>query len=211
MKRVPPRRRKPRRQGPAVSNFARRCSTRSCHYIGMMMSTDRPLPNRVQQARLGRGWSQDQLADKSGISRSAVSAIETHRLVPSVASALALADCLGRKVEDLFGVGVDQAIEELWAWPPTREPCRFWRASIDGRVRRFPAEMTVAGVLPHDGVCDRGAIRPAGDVSPEKTLVMASCDPAAGLLAREYERVTGFRLLPLHRSSREALDLLRRG
>jgi putative molybdopterin biosynthesis protein len=45
----------------------------------------------------------------------------------------------------------------------------------------------------------------------EKTLVMASCDPAAGLLALTYERATGFRLLPLHRSSREALSLLQQG
>jgi molybdate-binding protein len=40
---------------------------------------------------------------------------------------------------------------------------------------------------------------------------MASCDPAAGLLATEYERVIGLRLLPLHRSSGEALELLHRG
>src|SRR5262249_35466546 len=32
---------------------------------------------------------------------------------------------------------------------------------------------------------------------------------AAGLLAMEYERVTRFRLIPLHRSSSEALSLLR--
>ena len=40
---------------------------------------------------------------------------------------------------------------------------------------------------------------------------MASCDLAAGLLAHEFTRLSGFRLLILHRSSSQALDLLRRG
>ena len=45
----------------------------------------------------------------------------------------------------------------------------------------------------------------------ERTLVLACCDPAAGLLAAEYARTTGFRLLVLPRGSRAALELLRRG
>jgi molybdate-binding protein len=57
----------------------------------------------------------------------------------------------------------------------------------------------------------RGEVQIVRDMNPDQTLVMASCDPAAGLLASEYEHATGFRLLPLHRSSREALDLLSQG
>jgi DNA-binding XRE family transcriptional regulator len=57
----------------------------------MIMAPNRPLPNRVKQHRLQRGWSQEQLAENAGISRAAVSAIEIPRLVPSVAAALALA------------------------------------------------------------------------------------------------------------------------
>src|SRR5262249_34850322 len=72
-------------------------------------------------------------------------------------------------------------------------------------------ESTVAGVLPHDGVVQDGIDQVIREVLPYKTLVMASCDPAAGLLAAEYELATGFRLLPLHRSSREALKLLNQG
>jgi molybdate-binding protein len=41
--------------------------------------------------------------------------------------------------------------------------------------------------------------------------VLAGCDPAAGLLATEYARASGLRLLVLQRSSREALDLLCQG
>lgn len=45
----------------------------------------------------------------------------------------------------------------------------------------------------------------------EKTLVLASCDPAAGWLAAHFSQVTGLRLLILLRSSREALEMLRQG
>jgi molybdate-binding protein/DNA-binding XRE family transcriptional regulator len=177
----------------------------------MKMPDPRQLKNRVQMLRRQHGWSQEELSQRAGISRAAVSAIEIHRLVPSVAAALALAAAFGCRVEDVFGVDSVQPVEETWAWMPTGAPARFWRANVGGRIVRFPAEDTVAGMLPHDGVADRGATHSLRDVHPETTLVLASCDPAAGLLASEYERATGFRMLPLHRSSREALDLLHQG
>jgi molybdate-binding protein/DNA-binding XRE family transcriptional regulator len=177
----------------------------------MIMPSNRPLPNRVKQRRLQRGWSQEQLAENAGISRAAVSAIEIHRLVPSVAAALALARAFHCTVEDLFGVDCGETREETWAWLPTDDPGRFWRARVGGRILRFPVEATVAGLLPHDGVMNRGEAQTVRDSNPDQTLVMASCDPAAGLLASEYERATGFRLLPLQRSSRKALDLLSQG
>jgi molybdate-binding protein len=145
------------------------------------------------------------------VSRAAVSAIEICRLVPSVAAALALARALDCTVEDLFGRGEEEPSEEAWAWPPTTNPCRFWRARVGDRVLRFPVEATVAGILPHDGVFRDGVTEDVRDVCPEQTLVLASCDPAAGLLASEYERASGYRLLPLQRSSRASLELLGQG
>jgi molybdate-binding protein/DNA-binding XRE family transcriptional regulator len=174
------------------------------------MANERPLPNRVKQCRQRRGWSQDQLATAAGISRAAVSAIEIHRLVPSVAAALAVARALECRVEDLFGSGEESA-DEAWAWPPPTDPCRYWCALVGERVLRIPAESTVAGLLPHDGVFNGRVAEAIRDPRPEETLVLASCDPAAGLLASEYERATGLRLLPLQRSSRQSLELLRQG
>jgi molybdate-binding protein/DNA-binding XRE family transcriptional regulator len=176
-----------------------------------MLSNDRPSPNRVKQFRQQHGWSQDRLAATAGISRAAVSAIEIRRLVPSVAAALALARALDCTVEDLFGSPKQDSSEEAWAWPPTTDPCRFWRAQVGGRVLRFPVEPTVAGLLPHDGVLRGGVTEVVRDVRPESTLVVASCDPAAGLLAAEYERATGNRMLPLPRNSSASLELLRQG
>src|SRR5262249_33223616 len=114
-------------------------------------------------------------------------------------------------VEDLFGGTGNEPSEESWAWAPATDPCRFWRARVGSRVLCYPAEATVAGLLPHDGLLKHGVENDLRDVRPEQTLVMASCDPAAGLLASEYERATGYRLLPLHRSSSASLELLRQG
>ncbi len=48
-------------------------------------------------------------------------------------------------------------------------------------------------------------------VDAERTLVVACCDPAVGLLAEALARTDGVRLIVLSRSSRSALDLLARG
>ncbi len=131
--------------------------------------------------------------------------------MPSVAAALTLAAVFGCRVEDFFGGAAADGDTETWAWPPTREPCRFWQARVADRVLLFPVEPTVAGVVRHDGIFQNGAAKLSGDVAPENTLVMASCDPAAGLLANELACAASVRLLVLHRSSSQALDLLRQG
>ena len=58
--------------------------------------------NHLREHRARRGWSQEELARRAGLSRAGISAIETDRLVPSVAAALALAEALECRVEDLF-------------------------------------------------------------------------------------------------------------
>lgn len=172
------------------------------------MPIDGPLSNRVKTLRQQRGWSQEVLAHKAGISRAAVSAIEIERLVPSVATALSLAATFGCRVEDLFGPAPPTENKE-WAWSPPGD-CRFWHARVGQRLLHFPVEPSVA-VWPHDGVFRGGVWQAGNDVLPEQTLVMASCDPAAGLLAHAFARTSPFRLLVLPRSSRQALELLRLG
>jgi molybdate-binding protein len=65
--------------------------------------------------------------------------------------------------------------------------------------------------MEHDGVYQKGEIRSTSRFNPEKTLILASCDPAAALLATEVHRLTGLRLIVLHRTSREALALIGQG
>jgi molybdate-binding protein/DNA-binding XRE family transcriptional regulator len=177
----------------------------------MIMSHTSPAGNRVRQRRTARGWSQLELAERAAISRTAVSAIEGDRLAPSVTTALSLARVLECTVEDLFDESASTQQGSAWAWPAAEFPARYWTADVGPRSLRYPTEPTADGELPHDGVASsESQLRPERASAPD-TLVLAGCDPAAGLLARLYERTTRFRLLPLIRSSRAALDLLQRG
>jgi molybdate-binding protein/DNA-binding XRE family transcriptional regulator len=177
------------------------------------MAQERPgLVNRVRDHRERRGWSQGELARRAGLSRAGVSAIETGRLVPSAAAALALARTFGCRVEDLFSLPDVPAGVTEWAWPPERRPSRYWRAEVGGAERLYPVEAGPLGVFPHDGVADDpGASESGGVHDPSATLVMACCDPAVGLLAAELARSDGVRLIAVPRSSRAALELMGRG
>jgi molybdate-binding protein/DNA-binding XRE family transcriptional regulator len=166
----------------------------------------------LRAGRWRRGWSQEELARRAGLSRAEVSAIETGRLVPSTAAALALAAAMECRVEDLFRLGPRETGQAVWAWPPARQPCRYWAAEVGGVVRLYPAEATALGVVPHDGVSDQDVPhRKDSGLDPRRTLVMACCDPAVGLLAAELAGRAGVRLLAFPRPSRTALALLGQG
>ena len=172
---------------------------------------DESLQNMVREHRAARGWSQDELARRAGLSRAGISAIETERLVPSAAAALALAEAFDCRVEDLFRLKRARPSDPVWAWSPPRPDWRFWEAEVGGVRRRYPAESTARGLIEHDGVLADGKVELRGPFEPSKTLVMACCDPAVGLLADELRRTAGIRLIPLPRSSRQALTLLGQG
>jgi molybdate-binding protein/DNA-binding XRE family transcriptional regulator len=175
------------------------------------MPAKQELKNCVKNHRAARGWSQDELASRVGVSRAGISAIEAGRLVPSAATALALATVFQCRVEDLFSLTSMEQSAPAWAWTPVREPCRYWRAEVRGRTLFYPVEATNLGLLPHDGVHQEGAFHERNDVPPGDTLVLASCDPAIGLLASQINASSGFRLLALQRSSQEALAMLAKG
>jgi len=171
---------------------------------------DRILSSRVSDARRERGWSQQELAAKSGVSRAEVSAVETARQAPSTATALRLAAALGRTVEELFILAQEAA--PSWAWAPGRAQGRYWEARVGARRLLFPVEPSSAlGIQPHDGCFTPEGLAGKPWAEPDKTLVVAGCDPAVGLLAAELARRDGIRVVALTRGSREALELLKRG
>jgi molybdate-binding protein/DNA-binding XRE family transcriptional regulator len=172
------------------------------------MARPRPIENDLRRRRASCGWSQQELARRSGLSRAEISAIETGRLIPSTVTALALAAALECHVEDLFRLGGRGAD---WAWPPGSEPCRYWQAEVGASRKLYPAEPTESVMMPHDGVYRGGSFRGEAEADPERTLVMACCDPAAGLLAAALARAAKVRLIALPRSSRTALALLGQG
>lgn len=61
-----------------------------------------PIENKVKEYREARGWSQEQLAVKSGVGRSTISEIEAGKHNPSVEVALMLVKALETTIEDTF-------------------------------------------------------------------------------------------------------------
>ena len=167
-------------------------------------------PNRVRTMRLSHGLTQVRLAELCGVSRS-VTAVESQRTAPSVTMAIALAKALNTSVEKLFSTAPD-AQPPRWAWDPPADSSSYWQAEVDGCRWRYPAESTpMLSLLP-----DRlsSSVQQALDGSyqtAQQTLVLASCDPAAGILASYFQQATRLRMLVVSRSSRQAIELLRQG
>ena len=68
--------------------------------------------NHLKRVRLARGLSQGELASKAGITRQAISAIESDQYLPTTAVALRLASVLACRVEDLFSLAPAEDVIE---------------------------------------------------------------------------------------------------
>ncbi|HZL86273.1 MAG TPA: helix-turn-helix transcriptional regulator [Candidatus Krumholzibacteria bacterium] len=60
------------------------------------------MKNRLRVLRAEREWSQADLAQRLGVSRQTVNAIETQRYDPSLPLAFAIARVFGRPIEAIF-------------------------------------------------------------------------------------------------------------
>ena len=60
--------------------------------------------NSIQKYRLDQGLTQEELADRAGVTRQTIIALEKGNYTPSVALALKLAKIFKCSVEDLFAV-----------------------------------------------------------------------------------------------------------
>ncbi len=58
--------------------------------------------NRLRALRTERGWSQAELADRLGVSRQTVNAIETGKYDPSLPLAFAIARLFDLAIEQIF-------------------------------------------------------------------------------------------------------------
>jgi putative molybdopterin biosynthesis protein len=180
---------------------------------------------RLRLARQARGYSQQQLAGMAGVSRQAVSAVESGHSDPSLRVGLALARALGVTVEALFGPGnVPSAVAARAVAPLGPDGSRVTLAPIGDSFVALPLAgdtTTQTGFLPAGGVVAEMAGQPGpaghGDlvrpiVPPRPTLVVAGCDPALPLLETPLAQLdppVGFTWWPC--SSGEALRLVRAG
>jgi molybdate-binding protein/transcriptional regulator with XRE-family HTH domain len=161
------------------------------------MSDDRGVGSgaRLRLARQARGFSQQQLAGMAGVSRQAVSAVESGLSDPSLRVALALARALGMTVEEMFGqVTPTVQVAARPVAPLAEEGARVTLAPMGEGFVALPlsgATVGWAGFLPAGGFaagtvgtgCGPAAavqVVPVGP--PRSTLVVAGCDPGLPLL-----------------------------
>jgi putative molybdopterin biosynthesis protein len=158
---------------------------------------------RLRLARQARGLSQQQLAGVAGVTRQAVSAVESGHSDPSLRVALALAGALGMTIEELFGPGdpADPVLARPVA-PARPGASRVVLATVGDTFVALPLHADTAARVgfgaagglvvggartpsaPAAGLATGGAdpleVRPIGP--PRPTLVVAGCDPALPLL-----------------------------
>jgi putative molybdopterin biosynthesis protein len=157
---------------------------------------------RLRLGRQARGLSQQQLAGMAGVTRQAVSAVESGHSDPSLRVALALARALSVTVEELFGPAepADPVLARPIA-PAGAEGSRVVLAAVGDMFVALPLcadTVARAGFGPAGGLLaasspDAAAarqssgtmpaavlVRPIGP--PRPTLVVAGCDPALPLL-----------------------------
>jgi putative molybdopterin biosynthesis protein len=159
----------------------------------------------LRAARAQIGISQAELAHRAGVTRQAVSAIESGKAAPTMAVALKLARVLGRRVDDLFRL-VDElpsvSAELLDSGDlPAEGSVRVQVANVGGRIVARPLTGSAGVVLTLPRA--NGIVRPAGRTSRrrpvrvelfadparlESTLVAVGCDPATSLLAEHLRR-----------------------
>ncbi len=62
------------------------------------------MKNRIKVLRAERNWSQADLAERLGVSRQTVNAIETEKYDPSLPLAFRIAALFGQAIEDIFSL-----------------------------------------------------------------------------------------------------------
>jgi len=60
------------------------------------------MKNRLRLLRAEREWTQADLAEKLGVSRQTVNAVETEKYEPSLGLAFKIAHLFGQKIEEIF-------------------------------------------------------------------------------------------------------------
>lgn len=162
--------------------------------------------NYLRAVRTDRGFSQGELAKLSGVTRQAISSVESNVYLPTTAVALRLASVLHCHVEDLFCLAEDEQMIEgqLVGMPATRAthlPVRVKVATVGKRTVVRPVTGlgdVLSFTVPADGYLwapqdfksgatvrvklsrDRRAI--------EQEISVAGCDPAIFLAGEHLRR-----------------------
>jgi molybdate-binding protein/DNA-binding XRE family transcriptional regulator len=150
----------------------------------------------VQSLRERLGLSQAELARRAGVSRQVVNMVERERVVPSVLTALALAEALGCSVSDIYPKRrVESPMEVALA---SMVHCQQGPVGLGAVGDRWIAVPVAGSENAGFGEADAqlisrqgnsGAVRP---LLPEgqlrQNLLVAGCDPALGIVRDLWKR-----------------------
>lgn len=64
--------------------------------------------NRIKLARVEKGYTQQELADLVSVTRQTIGLIEANKYNPSISLCLSLANILGKKLDELFWMEVNE-------------------------------------------------------------------------------------------------------
>lgn len=164
------------------------------------MKTDGDLRNSLKSVRTRLGMSQQELASLAGVTRQAISGVESGQCAPSVAMTLRLAKALGCKVEDLFWLEQDLPLVQavLAKSISYSQQQRVSLARIGGQWVAYPLVGNDAfrmEMIPADAEVDSQIdtntvrVRLLDDIDRfDNTVVIAGCAPVLSLWARAAER-----------------------
>jgi molybdate-binding protein/DNA-binding XRE family transcriptional regulator len=189
------------------------------------------LHSSLRELRLKAGLQQQELAERVGVSRQTLGALEAGGSVPATSIALQLARVLGCRVEDIFWLDEhdDSPLEAVLVGRPEDrdvrvrlERKRVALATVDEHwvAHLLDGQSATAFVAPADGLL---AAKGRRDSAPSSVRVQplresqslranvfaAGCDPALALLAAHVgERWKGGRLHWVEAGSGAALDMI---
>lgn len=177
--------------------------------------------NRLREIRTRSRLSAAALAERIGVSRQTIHALESGAYAPNTALALQLARLLEVSVEDLFQLAdavpaaagrAALTAERTYPGAPlrlARVGSRLVAVPWSPEVFALPAFDATTIAQPRPGRIDvhwRPGARLRGN-----RLVLAGCDPAVSLLAAQVENAVGVELLAVPSASARALQMLRDG
>ena len=179
------------------------------------------LESHVRGKRIAAGLSQVDLAQRAGLTRQAVSAVEAGQYVPNTAVALRLARALSCPVEDLFTLpGTLQRVDaEVLGTLPANAPGRVQLSRVGSRLLARPLTGNAGAITTADGILAQPPVGSRAQVdllidprAIENTAVVAGCDPSLALIgAHLLRRYPSYRLHWIQGGSLAALRALGRG
>ena len=191
------------------------------------MHDNRDIANHLTTYRQKRGLSAAELAQRTGISRQTIYAIESGSYVPNTVVALRLARTLEVAVEEIFSLSADApaapASDQVTLLPQPAPPqagdpmqlCRVDSRTIASAPSPMPWYLPIADAVLIDAPQRRRGGKAHvqvfhGEYDLARRILVAGCDPGVSVLARHVLRA-GVELVVAQRNSSESLALLKQG